>query len=253
MNTASMTAFRKCRKGLLVFSVLAVLFLMALLFMSHFHSAVYEGYGCYAVTVMLYILFACCLAIGPISAVRAKRRDEPALKIYEDRIEYRQTIFKEEYDRYYFQDMKSVEINGTEAVLSFDNDVSRKIDFNDLDCYMYDFFEEIQARFKAYGESSQLNAENGSHIFKSKFHEEKDGIAKVRKYIDLISGATMLAVPMWELLKSVPLMRKSERIVFSNSMFTFVLVMGIFAMLAVIGSRKEGNKKGKRKADKEKW
>lgn len=252
MNTASMTAFRKCRKGSLAFSVLSVVFLMVLICMLYPHCADRGEYD-YVVTVMFVMLTACCRAIGPICAVRAKRKGESALKLYDDRIEYRQTVFKEEYDKYYFQDMKSVEINGTEAVLSFDNDVSRKIDFNDLDCYMYDFFEEIQARFKAYGESSQLNAENGSHIFKSKFHEEKDGIAKVRKYIDLISGATMLAVPMWELLKSVPLMRKSERIVFSNSMFTFVLVMGIFAMLAVIGSRKEGNKKGKRKADKEKW
>lgn len=242
MNTVSMTAFRKCRKGLLAFDALVVVILMALLFMLYFHGADCGEYD-YVVTVMFLILTLCCRTIGPICAVRAKRRGESALKIYDDRIEYRQTVFKEEYDRYYFRDMKSVEIKGTDVILSFVNDVSKKIDFNDLDCYMYDFFEEIQARFKAYAEGSSQNADNGYHGFKSKFHEGMDTISEIPKYIEKISGLlVLLTLPISDLLQSdTPVSVRRKGIDF-NSVLTFALVIGVFAVLAIIGLRKEGGK-----------
>lgn len=243
MSAASMTAFRKCRKGSLAFSVLSVVFLMVLLCMLYPHCADRGEYD-YVVTVMFVMLTACCRAIGPICAVRAKRKGESALKLYDDRIEYRQTVFKEEYDKYYFQDMKSVEINGTDAVLSFVNDVSKKIDFNDLDCYMYDFFEEIQARFKAYAEGSSQNTDNGYHGFKSKFHEGKDAITEIAKYIEKISGLfVLLTLLISDLLQSdTPVKSKGFA---PDSALTFVLVIGVFAILVIIGVRKEKNSTAK--------
>ena len=136
------------------------------------------------------IAIAFASTMDSLAAIDAKRKGIPALKIYDDRLDFKPNIANENYDVYYFQDIRSVEVEGTEIVLTFVNYDYRKIDINNLECNMNDFFDGIQAKYDAFRKVNPLVEDTGKPVrLKSVFCETSDirgKIEKIRKWAEII-------------------------------------------------------------------
>ena len=190
MSKPSMTAFAKRRIWALAFRLLICMILM-ICFVIEIRGSIGSFKDINYITGTIgFIVFTFASTLDSLAAIDAKRKGIPALKIYDDRLEFKPDIANENYDVYYFQDIRSVEVEGTEIVLTFVNYDYRKIDFNNLECNMNDFFDGIQAKYDAFRKVNPLVEDSGKQVrLKSVFCETSDikgKIEKIRKWAEII-------------------------------------------------------------------
>lgn len=252
-----MTAFAKRWIWALAFRLLICMILMICFVIEIRGSIGSFKYINYITGTIGFIAFTFASTLDSLAAIDAKRKGIPALKIYDDRLDFKPNIANENYDVYFFQDIRSVEVEGTEIVLTFVNYDYRKIDFNNLECYMYDFFDEIQAKYDAFRKVNPLVEDTEKPVrLKSVFCETSDikgKIGKIGKWVGII-GTFYLVIselPIREMMSSgfVELWRRMDEDE-TNGICAALIICIFFAALYV---HQKLSNKNRNKKIKEKW
>lgn len=253
-----MTAFQKCRKWQAMLSSVLCIgligYIVGLWSKSGDNVQFYNLiFGAMGVLIGTFVTL-----LDTFALIDAKRRGIPALKIYEDRIEFRKNALDDRYDVYYFQDISSVEVQGTDFVLTFVNNDTRKIDFNELDCYMYDFFDGIKAKYEAFRNENPLSSDDDSVRMKSRIYDDRDVKSKAEKIqkccgiiawlFAFIAVAPMQPIVEYGLIDGWRMMEKDDR----DIVCIVAILVCFFACIKFSVSRRKNNKDNN-KTVREKW
>lgn len=203
------------------------------------------------------IAIAFASTMDSLAAIDAKRKGIPALKIYDDRLEFKPDIANENYDVYYFQDIRSVEVEGTEIVLTFVNYDYRKIDINNLECNMNDFFDGIQAKYDAFRKVNPLVEDTGKPVrLKSVFCETSDISGMIKKIVEWV-GIILTFLPLISELSIREMMSsgfvEGWRGIDEDVRNGFCVILIICIFFAALYVHQKLSKKNSNKKIKEKW